>query len=223
MAVAAAVARRRRRERCLFVCLFFAFFLRFLLLLPLSTASSSLPLAPPRRTQLTMTILLAILILIDYMFLDDSHFIFDPSIQVRRGARARARARVVARWRRRRSFSPSIPTDLARFIADLPPSAAELCATNGAAELEQHHPLPSTLITSRSLEPVPTTSPPKSKRVPPASRRHRAHNTPLNVDLLGRILDDVFQRAHKLLGDILCAEANLDLERVRLHVGGRRA
>ena len=29
-----------------------------------------------------MTILLAVLIMIDFMFLDDSHFIFDPSIQV---------------------------------------------------------------------------------------------------------------------------------------------
>ena len=36
-----------------------------------------------------MTILLAVLIMIDFMFLDDSHFIFDPSIQVRAGADAR--------------------------------------------------------------------------------------------------------------------------------------
>ena len=33
-----------------------------------------------------MTILLAVLIMIDFMFLDDSHFIFDPSIQVRAAA-----------------------------------------------------------------------------------------------------------------------------------------
>ena len=42
------------------------------------------PLRRP-RLQLTMTILLAVLIMIDFMFLDDSHFIFDPSIQVRAG------------------------------------------------------------------------------------------------------------------------------------------
>ena len=43
-------------------------------------------------TQLTMTIILAILIVIDYMFLDDSSFIFDPNLQVR----ARPPATVVA-------------------------------------------------------------------------------------------------------------------------------
>ena len=36
--------------------------------------------APPARAQLTMTILLALVILIDYMFLTESDFLFDPSV-----------------------------------------------------------------------------------------------------------------------------------------------
>ena len=92
---------------------------------------------PPARdlAQLTMTILLAILILIDYMFLDDSHFIFDPSIQVRSvracGAGEFAPTRLTSLLLYR-----LIPPSHSLPLRPLPPPS-ELCATNGAAELTQ--------------------------------------------------------------------------------------
>ena len=47
----------------------------------LSSANCLPPHAPPpARAQLTMTILLALVILIDYMFLTESDFLFDPSV-----------------------------------------------------------------------------------------------------------------------------------------------
>ena len=89
---------------------------------------SSPPLPAPRSVQLTMTILLAVLIMIDFMFLDDSHFIFDPSIQVRaaaagvRTALARPASRKAYHESRLWSLSPLVPSAL---------SLAELHAANG--------------------------------------------------------------------------------------------
>jgi len=84
-----------------------------------------------------MTILLAVLIMIDFMFLDDSHFIFDPSIQVR------------AFNPRRACFLPRNALPL-----PLPPSSSfssELRAKDGTTTMNLTFKPPSAF---RSLKPV---------------------------------------------------------------------